>query len=97
MPALFAVGMAPIETADGMMMLGAYEWAFVKPIPKLYYNITITLTSAVVAIVIGGIQTRSLNDDKLGLTGWPWGLAVKLSENFNSVGFAIIGLLCCAG
>ncbi|MEJ7928115.1 HoxN/HupN/NixA family nickel/cobalt transporter [Sphingobium sp. AN641] len=91
-PALFAVGMALIDTVDGVVMLGAYEWAFVKPIRKLYYNITITLISAIVAIVIGGIEALALIGDKLGLTGWPWSLAAKLGENFNSLGFAIIGL-----
>lgn len=92
LPALFAVGMALIDTADGVVMLGAYEWAFVKPIRKLYYNITITLISAIVAIVIGGIETLALIGGKLGLTGWPWHLAAELGENFNSLGFAIIGL-----
>lgn len=92
LPALFAVGMALIDTADGVVMLGAYEWAFVKPIRKLYYNITITLISAIVAIVIGGIETMALIGDKLGLTGMPWSLAAKLGENFNGLGFAIIGL-----
>jgi high-affinity nickel-transport protein len=92
LPALFAVGMALIDTADGVVMLGAYEWAFVKPIRKLYYNITITLISAIVAIVIGGIETLALIGDKLHRTGWPWSLAANLGENFNSLGFAIIGL-----
>lgn len=92
LPALFAVGMALIDTADGVVMLGAYEWAFVKPIRKLYYNITITLISAVVAIVIGGIEAMALIGDKLGLTGAPWQIAARLAENFNSLGFAIIGL-----
>jgi len=92
LPALFAVGMALIDTADGVVMLGAYEWAFVKPIRKLYYNITITLISAIVAIVIGGTETMVLISDKLDLKGWPWSLAAKLGKNFNSLGFAIIGL-----
>jgi high-affinity nickel-transport protein len=92
LPALFAAGMALIDTLDGVVMLGAYEWAFVKPIRKLYYNITITLISAIVAIVIGGIETLALIGDKLGLTGTPWRIAAELGENFNGLGFAIIGL-----
>lgn len=92
LPALFAAGMALIDTADGVVMLGAYEWAFLKPIRKLYYNITITLISAIVAIVIGGIETLALIGEKLGLAGWPWDMAATLGENFNSLGFAIIGL-----
>ncbi|WP_414712454.1 HoxN/HupN/NixA family nickel/cobalt transporter [Sphingobium sp.] len=92
LPALFAAGMALVDTADGVVMLGAYEWAFVKPIRKLYYNITITLISALVAIVIGGIETMALIGDKLGLEGAPWRVAANLGEHFNSLGFAIIGL-----
>ncbi|HEX7874384.1 MAG TPA: HoxN/HupN/NixA family nickel/cobalt transporter [Sphingobium sp.] len=91
-PLLFACGMALIDTLDGVLMLGAYEWAFVKPIRKLYYNITITLVSAIVAIVIGGIETVALLADKLGLQGGIWSIATDLGAHFNSIGFAIIGL-----
>src|SRR3546814_16137469 len=52
-PLLFAAGMALIDTADGALMMGAYRWAFVKPIRKLYYNHTITLASALVALLNG--------------------------------------------
>ena len=92
LPVLFAVGMALVDTADGVVMLGAYEWAFVKPIRKLYYNITITLISAIVAIAIGGIETLALLAAKLGLSGGVWDVAAALGENFNGLGFAIIGL-----
>jgi len=92
LPLLFAVGMALVDTADGVVMLGAYEWAFVKPIRKLYYNITITLMSAIVAIVIGGIETLALLGAKLELTGGVWRVAAELGGNFNGLGFAIIGL-----
>lgn len=92
LPALFAAGMALIDTVDGVVMLGAYEWAFVKPIRKLYYNITITLISAVVAIVIGGIETIALIGSRFALTGWPWTFAADLGAHFNSLGFAIIAL-----
>ncbi|WP_243652365.1 HoxN/HupN/NixA family nickel/cobalt transporter [Novosphingobium sp. PhB165] len=91
-PVLFAVGMALIDTADGVIMLGAYEWAFVKPIRKLYYNITITSISALVALVIGSIQTAALLVDKFGLKGGFWSGVSALSEHFNTLGFLIIGL-----
>ena len=92
LPALFAAGMALVDTIDDVVMLGAYEWAFVKPIRKLYYNITITLVSALVAIVIGGIEAAALIGGKLGMHGAPWRLAADLAGNFNNLGFAIIGL-----
>ncbi|MDO7836656.1 HoxN/HupN/NixA family nickel/cobalt transporter [Sphingobium sp. HBC34] len=92
LPALFAAGMALVDTADGVVMLGAYEWAFVRPIRKLYYNITITLISALVAILIGGIETMALIGERLELEGAPWRIAADLGAHFNSLGFAIIGL-----
>jgi high-affinity nickel-transport protein len=91
-PALFAVGMALVDTMDGVIMLGAYEWAFVKPIRKLYYNLTITAISALVALVIGSIQTMALLGEKMGLTGGVWTQAGVLSAQFNTLGFLIIGL-----
>jgi high-affinity nickel-transport protein len=92
LPALFAAGMALVDTTDGILMLGAYEWAFVKPIRKLYYNITITAVSAFVAIVIGGIETLALIADKLGLHGGVWSAASDLGGRFNLLGFGIIGV-----
>jgi nickel/cobalt transporter (NiCoT) family protein len=95
-PALFAAGMALIDTTDGVLMLGAYQWAFVKPVRKLYYNMTITGVSALVAIVIGGIETTALIAHKLDLTQGGWKLASNLAEHFNALGFAIIGLFVAA-
>lgn len=52
-PALFTVGMSLVDTTDSILMLSAYGWAFVKPIRKLYYNMTITFVSVVVALLVG--------------------------------------------
>jgi high-affinity nickel-transport protein len=95
-PALFAAGMALIDTTDGVLMLGAYEWAFVKPIRKLYYNMTITGVSALVAIIIGGIETTALIAHKLDLTSGCWKIASSLAEHFNALGFGIIALFAAA-
>jgi len=59
-PALFAAGMCLIDTTDNILMLGAYGWAFVKPVRKLYYNMTITIVSVIVAFVVGGIEALGL-------------------------------------
>jgi len=56
-PALFTAGMSLVDTTDGVLMLGAYGWAFMRPIRKLYYNMTITAVSVVVAVLIGGLET----------------------------------------
>jgi high-affinity nickel-transport protein len=91
-PVLFAAGMSLVDTTDGVMMLGAYDWAFVKPIRKLYYNMTITAVSVVVAVLIGGIEALGLIGDQFGLKGAFWAAIDKLNDNFNSIGFAIIGV-----
>lgn len=91
-PVLFAAGMSLVDTSDGVMMLGAYNWAFVKPMRKLYYNLTITLVSVVVALVIGGIEALGLISDQLDLKTGVWEPINKLNDNFNNIGFIIIGL-----
>ncbi|MGH8219874.1 MAG: HoxN/HupN/NixA family nickel/cobalt transporter [Steroidobacteraceae bacterium] len=91
-PALFAAGMSLIDTTDGVLMLGAYDWAFVKPVRKLFYNMTITLVSVVVAVLIGGIEALGLIRDQLNLSGSFWNVVDRLNGNFNGLGFAIIGV-----
>jgi high-affinity nickel-transport protein len=91
-PALFAAGMSLIDTTDGVLMLGAYNWAFVKPIRKLYYNLTITLVSVIVAFLIGGIEALGLIGGQLNLSGWFWDGIGALNDNFNNLGFLIIGI-----
>ena len=95
-PILFAAGMSLVDTTDGVLMLGAYDWAFVKPMRKLYYNMTITLVSIGVALVIGGIETLGLISDELHLKGGIWEPIGKLNDNFNLLGFVIIGVFIAA-
>jgi high-affinity nickel-transport protein len=91
-PVLFAAGMTLVDTTDGIVMLGAYEWAFVRPIRKLYYNLTITLVSVIVAVVIGGIEALGLLADQIKQKGLFWHVVDKLNDNFNNLGFIIIGI-----
>ena len=91
-PALFTAGMSLVDTTDGVLMLGAYGWAFMKPIRKLYYNITITAVSVVVAVVIGGIETLGLIGDTFKLEGPFWDAIGSLNDNFGVLGYIIIGV-----
>ena len=93
-PALFAAGMTLIDTTDGVLMLGAYGWAFMKPVRKLYYNMTITAVSVVVALIVGGLETLNLIGDELGLTdgGGFWGAIGAINDNFGILGYIIIGI-----
>jgi len=91
-PALFAAGMSLIDSTDNILMLGAYGWAFVKPVRKLYYNITITSVSVVVALAVGGIEALGLMVNQFHLTGGVWGLVGKLNDNFGMLGYGIVAL-----
>ncbi|WP_206739180.1 HoxN/HupN/NixA family nickel/cobalt transporter [Streptomyces sp. L2] len=90
LPVLFAAGMSLLDTIDGSFMNFAYEWAFSKPVRKVYYNLTITGLSVAVALLIGTVELLGLLAQKLGLHGafWNWIAGLDL----NTVGFAIVGL-----
>ena len=85
--------MTLVDTTDSILMLGAYGWAFVKPIRKLYYNLTITAVSVVVAVIVGGLEALNLIGDQLGLTdgGGFWGVIGALNDNFGMLGYLIVG------
>jgi high-affinity nickel-transport protein len=97
-PALFTAGMTLIDTTDSILMLGAYGWAFIKPIRKLYYNLTITAVSVIVAVIVGGLETLNLIGDQLGLTdgGGFWGVIGSLNDNFGMLGYLIVGVFVAA-
>ena len=91
-PALFASGMALVDTLDNVLMVGAYGWAFSKPQRKLYYNMTITGTSVVVALFIGGLEALGLLMDKFSLSGGLWRWVGALNDHLGDAGFAVVGL-----
>ena len=91
-PALFTAGMALVDTIDSGVMVGAYGWAFVNPIRKLWYNLTITAVSVVVALLIGGLEALGLLAEKLGLEGHFWEAVGELNEDLASFGFVVVGV-----
>ena len=91
-PALFTAGMALVDTADGILMLGAYGWAFVKPIRKLFYSMTVTAVSVVVALLVGGVEALGLIGDRFRLQGGFWDLVGALNDDFGEIGYLIIGI-----
>ncbi|HEV2773400.1 MAG TPA: HoxN/HupN/NixA family nickel/cobalt transporter [Thermoleophilaceae bacterium] len=90
LPILFAAGMSLLDTIDGAFMNFAYNWAFLKPVRKVFYNITITALSVFVALVIGPISLISVLSDKLSLTGGFFDFVGGL--NLDYVGYAIVGI-----
>ncbi len=91
-PILFAAGMSLIDSTDNILMLGAYGWAFVKPIRKLYYNMTITCISVIVALVVGGVEALGLIAGHFHFRGRFWYEVGRLNDNFGTLGYFIVGL-----
>src|SRR5260221_8140903 len=91
-PALFTAGMTLADTTDGLLMVGAYGWALVKPVRKLYYNITITFVSVVVALIVGAIEALGLLKDELNLSGGILNFIGSLNEHFGAFALLIIGV-----
>ena len=90
LPILFAAGMSLLDTIDGAFMNFAYNWAFLKPVRKVFYNITITALSVFVALVIGPISLISVLSEKLSVTGGFFDFVGGL--NLDYVGYAIVGI-----
>lgn len=90
LPLLFAAGMALVDTADGLLMTAAYDWAFLQPARKIYYNFTITGLSIAVAVLIGTIELTAILHERLELTdpvtGWVSGISL------NNAGVALVAL-----
>lgn len=89
-PALFTAGMALVDTADGILMLGAYAWAFTRPIRKLYYNLTVTAISVLVALAVGGIEVLGMWAAVRPRGGWPWVRA--MNQHFAALGIMIVAI-----
>lgn len=92
LPVLFTAGMTLVDTADGIIMVKAYNWAFINPVRKLYYNLTITSVSVLVALFVGGVEVAGLLKDQLNLDGGFWTLVGNLNNNFGMLGIVIVGL-----
>lgn len=91
-PCLFTVGMLTIDAIDGVLMLGVYDSAFLRPVRKLYYNMTLTLISALVAFLIGGTQVIGMIGKQFHFTGSFWAVIRTINDNFGTLGYLIIGI-----
>jgi high-affinity nickel-transport protein len=78
LPLLFAAGMSLMDTIDGAFMSRAYGWAFSSPVRKVYYNLTVTSLSVLVALVIGGAELGQV-------------LASR-SPDLSRLGYLVVGL-----
>jgi high-affinity nickel-transport protein len=90
LPVLFAAGMALFDSLDGSFMSYAYDWAFAKPVRKIYYNLVVTGLSVAVALLIGGQEIVSIFADKLGVDS---GIIAWIGNlDLGDLGYIVVGL-----
>jgi len=89
-PALFTAGMSLIDTADSILMLNVYSWSFVRPMRKLYYNLTVTAISVAVALLVGTMEALALLQAHMGLSGPFWGMIAMVGRNFGLLGYGVV-------
>jgi len=91
LPVVFAAGMSLMDTADGVLMCGAYGWAFDQPLRKVFYNLTVTGISVAVALLVGTIELLSMAAGRTpSLQGAFWD-AIR-NWNSQTTGYAVVGL-----
>jgi nickel/cobalt transporter (NiCoT) family protein len=90
LPVLFAAGMCLFDTADGCFMNFAYDWAFARPLRKVYYNLTITGLSVFAAFFIGTIEILGLINQQYRPAGRFWTLVGTF--DINKAGLVIVGV-----
>ncbi len=90
LPVLFAAGMTVMDTTDGVLMSKAYNWAFINPLRKIFYNITTTGLSVAVALLVGSIELLQVFIGMLGLHGRLFDFIAGL--DFGVLGYIIVGM-----
>ncbi|TMC13316.1 MAG: HoxN/HupN/NixA family nickel/cobalt transporter [Chloroflexi bacterium] len=91
LPLIFAAGMSLMDTADGAFMAKAYSWAFSNPVRKVFYNMTVTALSVLVALVIGVMELAQILIQVTNVQGQPWEAIARL-DFIGQAGFVIVGL-----
>ena len=91
-PALFTAGMSLIDATNGVLMVGAYDWAFTDPLRKMSYNLTVTGLSVILALVVGTIELASVLGEELGLAGGAWDTMHTAAADISVFGYGIVGL-----
>ena len=91
-PALFTAAMTLVDTADSALMVGAYGWVAVRPMRKLWYNMTMTAASVAVAVLIGGTEALGLLAERFKLQGPIWSFVADLNADMANLGFAVVGI-----
>lgn len=96
LPILFAAGICLMDAVDGVLMNAAYGWAFARPVRKVFYNLTITSISVVVAVVVGTIELVGVLADRMAITEGPLAWIAGIDLSYAGYGIVALFALCWA-
>lgn len=91
-PALFTAGMTLLDSADSALMAGAYGWALADPLRKLWYNLTMTVASILVAVLVGAVETLGLIGGAWHLRGPLWSVVGRANDNLGAFGLIVVAV-----
>jgi high-affinity nickel-transport protein len=91
-PMLFTAGMSLVDTTDSVFMSSIYGWASVRPLGKLWYNLSITTASVTIALGVGGLEVWKLIAGRFNFSGGPWHTAASLGDGMSRWG-GVVALL----
>ncbi|MDA8307790.1 MAG: HoxN/HupN/NixA family nickel/cobalt transporter [Deltaproteobacteria bacterium] len=91
LPLIFSAGMIMVDTMDGIVMQSAYSWAFLNPVRKVYYNLSITTISVLIAMGVGTVEALQVLSTECSLKGAVWTFLNRM--DFGTMGYGIIGIL----
>lgn len=94
LPVMFAAGMTVMDTTDGVLMCKAYDWAFLNPLRKIFYNLTTTGLSVLLALLIGTIELLQVLIVMFNLHGGFFDLVAGL--DFRILGYLVVGMFLAA-
>jgi high-affinity nickel-transport protein len=96
LPVLFVAGMALIDVGDNLLMLGVYGWALADPLRRRRYDMAVTGLSALLAIVIGGMELVGAAGERFDLAGGVWAAAAAINARSAEIGYGAIILFAAA-
>lgn len=97
LPVLFAAGMSLMDSLDGVLMNGAYGWAFLKPVRKVFYNLTVTTISVLVALVIGTVELVGVLADQAHIEHGPLADVAAIPMDYAGYGTVALFVLTWCG
>ena len=90
LPLLFAAGMTLMDTTDGVLMSKVYNWARINPLRKIFYNITTTGLSVMIALGIGAVELAQALTTVLDLHGGAYDVVAQW--DVGRLGYVVVGI-----